>query len=416
MFLFVTSAFAKITAPKGGDNSTDFDGGSEIVIGVPRSDLEGANCYCAGGDISTWPGETAAKYGTAACIGGCGGSRFEFHAHGQIVKKFQMWRSSDVVYGICIILSDDSNACYGTTSGAERCEYTFDVANFEKIWTMALHGNGKGQSLGRFEFTTLDINGKTGKFECGNAHTAYTASGVSGRVISGFFGQSGNFIDQMGVLTVEPECAVTGREIIDMQCVDKQGDSCLASWTDGGKYESVEQICNACDTEMSPTCSFQFSLTESHTVTTTSTSIDELGGSVKIGAKFSESFFDLEKMEETVEVSVTYSHTWSESKSMSVTTTESVGSTCTIPLEGGHAVKAVGNMHAGDMTADMKITVRETTQCGQHKDTEHDATITISNVAVLADITTCKFVDVDCADIPTTTLEKRLAGGMYAFE
>jgi len=44
----------------------------------------------------------------------------------------------------------------------------------------------------------------------------------------------------------------------------------------------------------------------------------------------------------------------------------------------------------------MKFTVRTTTSCGQNDEEVHDATVTLTNVAVMAEVATCTFSDVDC--------------------
>lgn len=365
---------------------------SELYFGLE-------NCQCAGGKIDRYSYEHVGTEGkNIGCIGGCGGGRFEYHREGQLVKQIRMWYGggadhSGITY-LCWTLTDNSNKCVGSYRGTMCDPFKFEP--YEKIWSMALHGNGVGTTLGRLQFTTLTSAGETRSWSCGHSHTSYPVTNANGYMLSGFFGQSGKAVDQMGVLLAPYTCAVKSREIISMECVDKSGSDCLATWTSSGQYADVEQICNACNTSFDPTCQFSFSLAETHSVTTTSASIDQIGGSVTWAGEFSESFFGFESAKETVTVGVSYSSTWSSSKSQTTSTTTTIGSSCSIQVTHGHAVKAEGKMHAGDMTANIKLTVRTTTTCGQEKNQVHNGTVMITNVAVLAEITQCYFYDVQC--------------------
>lgn len=363
------------------------------------------SCGCAG--VALFPNEVFAMEGDYGCIGGCDGGEFVHHTEGTIVKTIDMWWGGGVpnegVAKMCVTNGNATAWCEGQEKGT-KCSYTF--SENEKLIDMTLYGNGIGTRFGRLEFNTILPNGETHNWSCGPSagRNPYRVTNANGKQISGFFGRAGADINMLGVLLIEPTCTVISKKITNMECINKSGMNCLADWVDGGHYITLEQGCDACNTSAGIHCGLNFNLKETHSIEMTSTSSQSIdvntGVSMTATAGFNVEVVKAE-VAVTTSVNVGYGKTWGTTKSQTTSTETTVGSDCSADLLPHTMVYGRGNAKAGSMVADMRITVTEVDSCGNESPTEHTYQLTVSNVAMTAEIAHCTYEDGTCPGQPT---------------
>lgn len=167
----------------------------------PRLYVSDSACTAA-----VWYRERLAVHdNNVGCIGGPGGSHFEGHAEGETVKSFTFWPwggASDGASALTWTLTSGVELHAGKAK-KESCSFTFEAGD-HIVGDIGLHGNGIGTRLGRIEFNVRRAaTGKTESFGCGHEHTRYSFA-ADGMVITGFTGSSGDDINNLGVLIVDP--------------------------------------------------------------------------------------------------------------------------------------------------------------------------------------------------------------------
>lgn len=316
------------------------------------------------------------------------------------------------VQQLCWVWNDGTKECQGgqrTGCGSglgQLCQYTFEAGETlteMHLWAADEMGSTDGR-LRRIDFKTIKLSGQQGTFECGpvgqhNTGWGWYGVNVQGMAISGFFGQASGDVDQLGVLVMPPKCPVVKYEIIKAECVNAAGSACASTWTDTGDLIGVDAKCDACGSSYGTTsCDFRFSWTSTSTISTTSKSIDVLGGSVTVTGNVGLTLVkDVFNVGGSISFGVNYAHTWANAKSQTATKSGTVLSICQTEVPAGHATIAKGFMRAGMMKADVKLTVRSTTSCGVTSSQEHPAEIIVHNVPSLQDITSCTFSDASCS-------------------
>jgi hypothetical protein len=318
------------------------------------------------------------------------------------VKTITMWPTGglhNAATGLAWTLTNGNEYYVGQGEG-EMKSVEFQPGD-HLVGDIVLHGNGHGTRFGRIEFKVRRAaSGEIEEYKWGDSHSPYYFP-ADGMVISGFLGGAGSEIDMLGVILREPDCSVVSREITNIECVSPvDGDylKCSSVWTDAGTTDTAHALCDFCSTSNDGTCTATFKMVETHTTTTSSKSIDQLGGSIKIGDEFSVGLLGTGgKFKE--EYTVTYSHTWEESKSSSSSTTNWIVSTCAVDMKAGTKTAFDSLQHMGHMSADIKLTVTMTDKCGGSSTETHDGTVQISNVPITATITECTPYDLPCTEL-----------------
>jgi hypothetical protein len=136
------------------------------------------------------------------CIGGHGGSPFQFHRYGSTVKTLQVWVANSPPAFKCMRTTFFDNTVHvqgicptGNPTGQ------FHFASGERIvGDITVSGNGIGTRVGYMAFRTSMNN----NFAVGNANNQhyYMASGSG--YLSGFFGRANQDIDMLGFQFIKP--------------------------------------------------------------------------------------------------------------------------------------------------------------------------------------------------------------------
>jgi len=214
-------------------------------------------------------------------------------------------------------------------------------------------------------------------------------------VLSGFFGQAGSELDHLGVLLKDKQCDVISREITDVKCVTPQGSACGAVWVGTGQTDTAHGICDWCDSSNPGHCSAQFSLAETHQVTTTLTQGGEEELTTSIANEISLEFLGIGgKSAETV--SVSFKKTWGESKSQTVSTTSTIDSTCSLDMTPHTKSIFDATASIGKFTADIVLTVTTKDRCGGTKVETKNGQVEIDHVPDTGLIIECRPYDAVC--------------------
>merc|ERR1712070_316210 len=139
-----------------------------------------------------------------------------------------------------------------------------------------------------------------------------------------------------------------------------------------------------------------------HQVTTTSTSIDELGGSDALSISGGVDFIAEGTVTNTVTVS--YKHTWQSSKSQQITDTSSVSSDCSIDLPAGHKALANATMNVGTLKGNLIMTVLEDDKCVPAQKSQHIANVEVSNVPMTQAYSSCTWQNEACESVEKAVL------------
>mmetsp|Transcript_14265 Transcript_14265/g.15806 ORF Transcript_14265/g.15806 Transcript_14265/m.15806 type:complete len:381 (-) Transcript_14265:38-1180(-) len=173
------------------------NGFREEGVGIPVSGADA--CYCEGGAFGYEA--IAISDGGAGCIGGCGGSPFEFHANGTTVERIDVWPKCGAHGGlraIKVTLFNGMSKTFGQPVCSTSNSFTFKPGEY-LVGDLILAGDGIGTRTGYIEFTT---NLKR-TFKSGEPHTLYHFPVQSG-FLTGFFGRSGDDIDHLGFYVIKP--------------------------------------------------------------------------------------------------------------------------------------------------------------------------------------------------------------------
>jgi len=191
-------------------------------------------------------------------------------------------------------------------------------------------------------------------------------------------------------------CEVTGK-IIDIKC-KAGGSTCNAAWAPN-LDQNQALVCDSCSAPSGSTshCTGDFQVTNQHSITTSSTSIDQLGGSYEFGFEAGIDFIADGKMKASYKVD--YQHTWQKSKSQTDTTTSTVSSSCALDLPAGKNATAAASFAVGTLKGDVIMTVLRKDACNVQDQSYHPATVEISNVPVTQASSSCKWVGAPCAQL-----------------
>jgi hypothetical protein len=336
------------------------------------------------------------------CIGGDGGNWFIGHAEDAYVTSLTIWPhggKDDAVSAFAWTLSNDNTYYKGNGEG-ESTRVVFEAGDY-LIGDVLM--NSKSDRLGRLNFKVRRAaSGQIDSYDFGDSTSKYDWHfPADGYLFAGFHGQSGSEIDALGVIFTKPDCTVVSREITNIECVtpvDGETLVCASVWADAGTTDTAQSICDFCQSENSGLCDVTFRMVEKHTSQTTSTDIDKLGGSATIGGEFAVGFLGTGS-KATAKMTVSYSHTWEDSKSQTFETTNWISSTCGLEMQGGTKSAFNSTQHLGHMTSDIKLTVSMTDTCGATSTEAHTGTVVISNVPLTAAVTECTPYDMPCTEL-----------------
>jgi len=173
-------------------------------VKAPSSNLK-SSFRCANGSIKLYSAyefypKTA---GGTACIGGSGGSPFYMHSYKTTVRTLRVWWGHGSPYdgfkAIQVEYFNDKTATKGgVPSSGPDASFTFKAGEFIQ-GSIVLGGNGHGTRTGYLYFKT----NLGRKFTAGNLHTPYYLP-ATGSLLAGFFGNSANDIDHLGIYLFKP--------------------------------------------------------------------------------------------------------------------------------------------------------------------------------------------------------------------
>ena len=188
-------------------------------------------------------------------------------------------------------------------------------------------------------------------------------------------------------------CEVT-QKITDVQCL-RGGTKCFAAWIPD-VFDNIQMDCDQCLAPSGTTidCTASVIDTRTNTITTTSTSIDELGRKQGLSIEGGVTFLVEGKI--TASYEVNYSHTWESSKSQSETKTTAISSDCTIHMPAGVNATTEAQLQVGKIIGDVMMTVERKDNCNAVDTSSHQAHVAIANVASTQAKSSCKWVGAKC--------------------
>lgn len=189
-------------------------------IGISADD---SSCACMNGDTGSFlsphetlhllhPGSTSSK--AIRCVGGCDGGSFVMHSSSMTsVKILNVWTGhgvwNDGIKAIQVVYFNGYTQTEGvlpdSTDSTSDKTFTFEAGEVLD-GQLKLSGNGltgEHARAGYIEFKTNGNGGKGRTFSAGKAHKPVSVD-VTGSLLSGFFGQAGEDVDQLGVITFKP--------------------------------------------------------------------------------------------------------------------------------------------------------------------------------------------------------------------
>eukprot|EP01097_Dermamoeba_algensis_P003620 TRINITY_DN2490_c0_g1_i5.p1 TRINITY_DN2490_c0_g1~~TRINITY_DN2490_c0_g1_i5.p1 ORF type:complete len:404 (-),score=83.69 TRINITY_DN2490_c0_g1_i5:130-1341(-) len=168
------------------------------------------SCYCAGGSVQLWNYETMPLSNTGAgCIGGCGGGPFTIHEYSIPVQELNVWVDGDDFQAMSVKFFNGNRYTVGSIPARGPNQSIVFALGETIVGTMELCGNGHGSRTGYMDFKTS----KGQEFKVGNEHTPYYFDSGNSFLV-GFFGQSGDQIDQLGFLMMK---AVSDVQMLNVQ-------------------------------------------------------------------------------------------------------------------------------------------------------------------------------------------------------
>lgn len=190
------------------------------------------------------------------------------------------------------------------------------------------------------------------------------------------------------------DCTTLGQQITSLTCQTPSGNSCAATFI-GSSGAIAHDTADYCDSSAGGTYTAGFTFTQTHQISTTQTKGNDISASATLMTQESMEFLGV-GAQSTQSFTVSYAHTWGQSKSQSQTTSTSVESTCAINMKphSKEVCSAVAKM--GTLKGDIVAQVVTKYKCGGHKTENKTASVTITQVPITASVSACHWHDVKC--------------------